>query len=365
MKLFQPDNFSTSIINYKALDPSGYKKFLPILELYFNNPEISYLGQLEGTEINSNNFKIELCAGNEVKTILLRKFKALENKEQIVFYLSLLRDLKDQGVRVSEVVVSKTGDLVAEYEKEHYAVFNFIEASHFKPQEEGYLAVAEAVAQMHYGFNQLNESCRARIQELSSQNKEVYFNKIKSYSASDFAKIEEVVKQKGEKSGIEGLLLAEIPFIKDLSREVKQNISVAANLPKKIIHSDLHPHNILMQGNKVAAIVDFDSVRISEQARDMAFALYRFGRQFFVRHSEQASVKAPRLKDLFLTHYQKIKPLTETEIRFLPILIKDEFLRKLLFVLRGVYEENNQTWVKDLPKFLTSFKEINYFWPNQ
>lgn len=364
MKLFQPDNFSISAINYRPIDSSEHEKFLPILNLYFNEPQINYLGQLDGAEINSNNFKIEISAGNEVKIILLKKFKVFKKEEQIIFYLNLLRDLEQLGVKVSQVVESKSDGLVIEYGGIHYAVFNFIEASHFNPQEENYLAVAEAVAQMHHGFNQLDESYRARIQELSAQDKEVYFNKIKSYSVDDFAKIEKIIEQKGEKSEVEELLLAEMLFIKNLSREVKQKINEVAHLPKNIIHSDMHPHNILMQGNKVAAIVDFDAVRLSEQARDVAFAIYRLGRQFFInRDLATAREKAPLLRNLFIGEYQKIKKLSAEEVRLMRVLLKDEFIRKLLFVLKGVYLENNNTWAKDLPNFLAAFEEINYFWP--
>ena len=136
-------------------------------------------------------------------------------------------------------------------------------------------------------------------------------------------------------------------------------------LGKQVIHSDLHPHNILMNGDQVDAIIDFDSMRLSQQARDVAFAIYRFGRQFFVDDNSNVKEEAPRLVKLFIDSYGVTKKLSEKEIGLLPILVKDEFLKKILCVLNGVYAESNFAWAKDLGKFLAAIDEINYFWPKK
>ena len=137
------------------------------------------------------------------------------------------------------------------------------------------------------------------------------------------------------------------------------------NLPQQIIHSDLHPHNVLFKGQAAAAIIDFDCMRLSPVARDVAIATYRFGRQFLVGQKMSETnlrKKAKKLQDQFLTAYQRINPLTPQEIKALPLLIKDEFLTKLLFVLRGAYLEGNISWTQDTIKFIDALKEINYFW---
>ena len=50
-----------------------------------------------------------------------------------------------------------------------------------------------------------------------------------------------------------------------------------------------------MVQDEVAAIIDFDAIRISQQARDAAFAIYRFGRQFLfpLRRPTMKSVSKP------------------------------------------------------------------------
>lgn len=365
MRLFQPDNFSKISIDYNPIAKEDYKNFLPILNSYFDNYNIRYIGKLEETEINSNNFKIVLEINKQEKIILLRRFKALKEKKQIDFYLRLITELKEKKVKVSSIVENRRNGLVTEAEDGLYAVFEFITADHFIPNQESFISVAEAAAKMHQAFKKLNKNYSEQIFLLSLQNPGVYYNKIKTYTAADIKNIENIVKNKQEKREIDATLLKEFSFFEDIIRQVEENSAKIEKMPKNIIHSDLHPHNILMRGDRVAAIIDFDSIRISQQARDAAFAIYRFGRQFFIKtDQEQSKLKedARRLKDIFLHKYLTINQLTEEEIKLMPILIKDEFMKKLLFVLKGVYEENNSVWAKDLYKFIMALKEIDYFW---
>lgn len=366
MQLFQPDNFSASVIIYRQLNHDAAVQLLPVLNLYFQDYTIKYAGQLEGTEINSNNFKIELKVEGKIRKILLRKFKALKNQEQIIFYLNFLRDLKCRGVKVSEVVASKEGELTVECGGNYYAIFDFIEAGYFIPLEESYLSLAQEVAMMHQAFDSLGGKYVQRIEELSEYNQGVYFNKIKSYSIADFDRIEEIIGQKEKKEEADDFIFRTFFLIKELVKKVKEDRNKIPLLPKKIIHSDLHPHNVLMCDNEVAAIVDFDGIRLSERSRDIGFAIYRFGRQFFINEQiseEEIKNQAVTLRKKFLEKYLSILPLTQSEIEQIPFLLIDEFLTKILFVLRGVYEENNATWIKDLPKFLVAIEEINFFWP--
>ncbi|MBI3631432.1 MAG: HAD-IA family hydrolase [Candidatus Staskawiczbacteria bacterium] len=365
ISLFKPDNFSDPTINYHQLAITKALEF-GFLNIFFPQYKVIFFGQLEGTEINSNNFKIKLKKEEKVRTILLRKFKTLKNKEQIIFYLELLHDLKKRGVKVSKLIKGSTGENIFENNGNYYALFDFIEASHFMPQESGFLSLAKEIAKMHQSFDDFGNNCAAKVGELSARNQGIYFNKIKSYSTSDFDKIEEIIRQKEKKEEVDDFIFKNFFLIKKCVRKIEEARERVGSLPKKIIHSDLHPHNILMRNNKVVAILDFDGMRLSERARDVGCAIYRFGRQFFVNkeiNKDKIKKQAVSLRKKFLKAYVDIIPLTKSEENLMPFLVLDEFLTKLLFVLRGVYEEGNKTWAKDLPKFLAALEEINYFWP--
>ena len=126
-------------------------------------------------------------------------------------------------------------------------------------------------------------------------------------------------------------------------------------MPKQIIHSDFHPHNINMSDNH-KAIIDFENAR--QPAAKKFLCYFKFGRNFYRPKSKRIFSRSAELKNLFIENYCKIKPLSE-EIVLLPIL---RILLSGNFVcLKGVYHEGNNIWINDLPKHIVAIDEINYF----
>lgn len=360
-QLFQPDNFSQVSITYKKLEHTP-DVLHEVLKRYLNDFVIKEIWQLDRAEINSKNFKVILSEGGENKKFLLRKYQNLSDIEQVAFYIGLLRLLDTRGVKVSKPVNALDGHSVVPVEGGVYVLFDFIEANYFTPSEKSFVAVAKEVAKMHEALRGFDQKQVAAIDAFSKQAP-VYYNKIRSYSENDFWHIEQILAGK-EKDEDDRLILLALPLIKKTIKEVIAVKQEIAALQKQIIHSDLHPHNILMAGDRVSAIVDFDAMRLSERARDTAFAIYRFGRQMLLNFgNREAALEAPRLVNLFLSGYNNTNTLSEQETRLMPALIKDEFLIKILFVLNGVYREKNFLWAKDLPKFAAAIEEIHYFWP--
>ena len=295
---------------------------------------------------------------------MLRKNKILSELEQIDLYLDVLSVLNKDGVKVSRVINSLNGERAVNINNEIYSLFDFIEADYFSPNEKGLEMAAKEIAKMHRGLKNLDKKKVSAIGSFSGLAA-TYYNKIRSYSEDDFLEIEKILIDK-QRNEDDELVLKNLAFIKKIVGEVKNKAGEVSALPEQIIHSDLHPHNILMIGNKVGAIVDFDSMRPSQRARDVASAIYRFGRQFLIGlGNEVAALKAPLLSKSFIDSYMTIEKLSKEEIGLMPILIKDEFLLKILFVLNGIYKEGNFLWAGDLRKFLAAMQEINYFWPNE
>lgn len=361
-EIFKPDNFSESEIKYKEIKTPRVD-LQSVLNNYFDQYKIIKILQPERAEINSENFQIIIEREGREASYLLRKHKILKSRKQIDFYSELLVNLFNNGVRVSQIIKNKDGRLSAEADGNFYTLFNFIEASYFSPTEEALKSIAQNVAKIHNCFNKISDKYFEEIERIS-EGSSVYFNIIKNYSVGDFENIEKIILKKNKRDSVDDLFLAKADIFKKTITEVKKYQEKIEQLPKQIIHSDLHPHNVLMQSNKVEAIIDFDGVRISQQARDVAFAIYRFGRQFFIRNQNPTKADAERIRDIFLGAYESAKILSVEEKELMPFLIKDEFLKKLLFVLKGAYLNNNHTWSKDLPKFIAAFEEIDYFWPN-
>jgi len=367
-ELFKPDNFSQTDIRYKEFSGNS-AVFNDVLKLYFNDFKIISIFQLDRPEINSQNFKIILSVNGKNKEILLRKYQILSDLSQITFYLDTLSFLGERGVKVSDVINNLAGQCAIKIGGGVYALFDFIEADYFSPAKDGAVAVMEEVAKVHSALRDFDKKQIAAI-DAFSKKAAVYYNEVKLYSEKDFKDIENIINSK-DKNDDDKLVLDKMLLIRKTIIEVGEKEKEISFLPKQIIHSDLHPHNVLMVKNEVGALIDFDAMRLSQRARDMAFAIYRFGRQFLIGIEEnEAASRAPQLTKLFIGSYNSIdKPacagrLSEEEIRLMPILIKDEFLLKILFVLNGIYKKGNYSWAKDLRKFIAAIEEINYFWPN-
>ncbi|MBT5263013.1 MAG: phosphotransferase [Candidatus Magasanikbacteria bacterium] len=360
MPLFNADNFSNSVISYNDVD-CDKNLFNKILNNYFSEYNIKGVSQVNRSEIYSENYKVILQIDGNDKNILLRKYNSLE-ESQIKFYLLFLKNLQQKGVPVVDVVKTKNDLFYVNVGGSQYAVFDFVESDHFKASEEAFISVARSVAKMHKAFSGVDTEIIKKIDELS-QNGEAYFNKIKFYSIKDFNDIEKIINNKKNLSIEDKCVLDKLPlFIETVGLIEKESINLG-KLNKGLIHSDLHPHNLLLDGESVKAIIDFDGMRVSQVARDVAFAIYRLGRQFFANGVLSVDKdKGNDLVKLFVGEYEKINLISKEEKRLMPLLVKDEFIRKILFVLNGVYKEDNHTWAKDLPKFLVSIGEINYFW---
>lgn len=366
MELFRPDNFSEPAITFKPSIPADCAAVSGALTRYFKAGVVTAQQQLNASEIHSNNFKVTLRDGDVARTVLVRRFKSLKNSEQIAFYLNIIDGLRTQGVPVSEVLRADDGACFVSHGGDHYAVFAFVDGDHFAPNDESMAAVATGVAAMHRAFRSLGADAGEELSRYQASGGSDYFNKIKTYSEGDVDAIAAVLASGAVPEGVDIPAVQEaLPLLRAAMRYVEGFTERIARLPKHVIHSDLHPHNVLMRGNELRAIIDFDSMRASEQARDVAFFLYRFGRQFFVRGAvpeERIKSEAARVRDLALQAYTAVQPLSSEELALMPVLLKDEMIRKNLFVLKGVFLESNTQWAKDLPKFFASLKEIDYFW---
>ncbi|KKU13876.1 MAG: Homoserine kinase [Candidatus Magasanikbacteria bacterium GW2011_GWC2_45_8] len=361
MQLFQPDNFSESKIKYKKV--FGDFNFITILNHYFKEYTLNDIFQLDRPEVNSENYKVVLSIKNRPVIILIRKYKNLSDLEQIRLYLDLIEKMAKNGVLVSRVIKNENGELVMKVGEDIIALFEFIEGEYFSPTEERFASVAKAIAKMHASFDLLSENFVNQVAEFSEETK-AYYNIIKEYSVRDFDVIREIIEKKVTKDDSDRAVLEKIPLFIVTVAEIKSFEKLWLSLPRKIIHSDLHPHNVLFKNNVVVAILDFDAVRISQRGRDVAFALYRFGRQFLVnKNLDQVKLLGPEMRDIFIKSYRQIQAISDEDVVLMPLLLKDEFINKVLLVLKGIYLEKNHVWAKDLSKFLVAVEEIDYFWP--
>ena len=365
--LFEPDNFTDADIRYRIAPEGELERITPVLARYLPEANILKLEELDAAEINSQNFRVEVeDAGGKTKVVFLKCYASFSTK-QIAFQLDFLRKLAQSGVKVNQAIATADGNLWVELGGKNYAMFHYLDAAHFVPSDESWSNAAREVGKMHRAFRELRPTYFDTIFKLSKENTSpgAYFNKISGYSLADISVIRDA--QKIDAQGVdEAIFLAALDALLGAMQTVEEKKPLREAISQDIIHSDLHPHNILMSGNDVAAIIDFDSLRPSEIARDVAFFMYRFGRQFFVREGGRTDIeviakKSASLREHALAAYLAECPLTEKEIAAMGVLLLDEFVIKMLFVLQGVYLDGNKMWASNLPKFTMALHEIPIF----
>jgi homoserine kinase type II len=104
--------------------------------------------------------------------------------------------------------------------------------------------------------------------------------------------------------------------------------------PKQIVHADWHPGNILFQGDRVMAVIDYDSARFLPRIVDVANGALQFS--ILGGNPEEDLAKWPADLDesrfrRFLRGYDEVSLLTEAEVRALPWLMIEALIAEAVF----------------------------------
>ncbi len=99
-----------------------------------------------------------------------------------------------------------------------------------------------------------------------------------------------------------------------------------ANWPEQIVHSDWHPGNLLFRNLKVIAVIDYDAMRYSRRAVDVANGALQFSilaggdPAHWPDHLDEERFAA------FVTGYESLNRLTHDERRSLPSLMAEALI---------------------------------------
>jgi Ser/Thr protein kinase RdoA (MazF antagonist) len=136
------------------------------------------------------------------------------------------------------------------------------------------------------------------------------------------------------------------------------------DLPKAVIHGDVHPGNLYFEDSKVSAVYDFDYLSIQARVRDISDAIIFFASN---RHSAiiaddicslTASFKLDLERSLILLRsYHKISPLKVAEIQILLEFMRSRWCQIRLRGSRKVEESKRVDFV--LNDFFEMIEHLN------
>ena len=98
------------------------------------------------------------------------------------------------------------------------------------------------------------------------------------------------------------------------------------DLPTGLIHGDIWYKNVLFEGKDITALLDFHSPLQECLIYDLGTILKGI---YFSKHRENSDEKF----NAFLSAYQKMNPLSQKEIEYLPLMLQGKILFTILFML--------------------------------
>jgi homoserine kinase type II len=257
----------------------------------------SYKGIAEGVE--NSNYMVHTSKG----TFFLTLYEKRVNREDLPFFLGLMRHLAANGVRCPVPIEPREGELIGELAGRPAAIISFIEGMWpRRPTVEHCRATGEALARMHLagaGFTM------TRPNALSVAGWRALWEKARD-SADE---VEPGLQTEAEA---------------DLSH---LEAAWPRDLPVGTIHADLFADNVLFLGMD-PGIIDFYFACTDYLAYDVAICLNAW---CFERDHSFNLTKGTAL----LRGYTSLRPLSEAEVSALPTLAHGAALR---FMLTRLYD---------------------------
>jgi len=349
-KLFQPDIFSESIPKFvpAAEDVSGSIITLLRTHYLFESDAIKKISRVKGNEVNSNNFKVETTSGS----LLVKRNGFQKNISELNKIFKLTNWLFQKEHLFFKIVPSRNGNLVAEESGCFWCVSEFIAGRYFSGGSMDEIKSAgRRIGLLHAALRTLPHRLQPEKKiSLFPEDAQKILNEVfdgRNKSADIFTEEERVIIEDNRDS-----ILSAYKLINFRKEEILRSEA-------QVCHIDLHPHNILIGGNKTVTFIDPDSLMFADPRVAIAFSIYKLIKQSSVAQalcgrSEKISECA---KGLFFS-IQEMFPFTREDALSLYLFALSEIFRRILIIFRLSLYEKNKSWNHVLPMHLSGIKEV-------
>ena len=344
MLLFKPDIFSQSIPKWENAPKSLVSQLRPILQkiipsINVSNLNIEYSGALE---LNSSNYRVSTFEKKFVikKWAKEQQYKNLLNLEKIIFFLN------ENEIPVANVIPFKNGQTIIKENASFWTCSNFVAGEFYSGEKDQLKQASILTAKTTTVLNKLP--------------KELYPDKRISYKIEDFLMVLKKIlglRNQWEKIfGNETQILLET----NLDNIVKQcNVFKHSKIqggPITPNHFDMHPHNILFQGNSSTCLLDLESIVKIPIGFSIAYSALKQCRQFIAFNQD---IKFPsQIGKVYLDTLKsnlKIKNSDDWLDNF-STMAQIETMRRITIIFQ-LNLEGNKKWNKVLPILLNNFHE--------
>jgi serine/threonine protein kinase len=348
--IFAADIFSDSQPKFSDVDAITANQIIGVLRNGFSN----YSGNLISIkksgafEINSGNYRVDTDAG-----CILLKRHCIDHAKSEVFekQQKLMSILRNEGCLVPTPILCDDETYLFQTGKnELWMAMEFVDGHFFSGDRSSIVNTARAIGQFHSNLKrcQIDLFPDRRYINISDIDREV-FNEIILGDRSVLEKF----------SGPDAILLAQNRhLIASAWQSVHDFQAIFLADEPGFIHIDLHPHNILMQDDHVAALIDFDSLMIGPMNMMLGFCSYKLLRQVVQKEGVGRSDLYSIILREFLESFYSIFPQIKDCRNNLGWFALTEICRRLAIIFRLTLRENNCAWNHVMKLHINGIKEV-------
>ncbi|GBD14138.1 Homoserine kinase [bacterium HR25] len=286
------------------------------------------LGRWESVRLlpggKSQHYHIVTTGGEYV----LRRSHRSKTAAAMTFEHSLIRHLRQHGFPAPEVVPTGEGGTWLSVDGRLYSVSVFVRGSPYQAGNREHLReVARALARYHSIVDSFRPPCLGLVAPFLPEG---LGRRLRELPPLESGAPPLVARGDGDPRAKEALAL--LPYLLTKGREVLRALEeLYPQLPPAVVHAGCRRGSALFQGDRLLAMLDFDSARLEARTLDLAVALHDLGKVYGDPSSPQHKV-ALDLKNVreFLLAYREVMPLREAELEVLPAILMAKRLRRAL-----------------------------------
>ncbi len=250
----------------------------------------------------NRNYKLATSKSN-----FLFRINVQQDLSSIKYELKVLNELKTIDFPTAYPILRKDGKYITELGVENVIIYDFVEGEIPRINEKTVKEIAVASAKLNSLSNW------QQFERKNTINIDNCFDLIGKFDSAKYKypKIFEYFTEQTE-------------FLEKYVR---------STVPRGLIHADIFPDNTIFNGDKLAAIIDFEDVCTDDLIFEIGMAINGF---CFINNE---------LNDLFLeifiSNYNKVRPLSQIELDLLPIYIQWTAHGMVSWHLQRLIERNN------------------------
>ncbi len=257
------------------------EKIKRILENYHIDDIIKYQRMPHG--FANRNYKLTTSKSNYLFRINIQ-----QDLSSIKYEMRVLHELKEINFPAAYPIIRKDGKYITELNSENVIIYEFVEGKIPKINEHTVKEIANAAAKLNSLTN---------WQKFERKNAINIDNCFELIGKFDSAKV--------KYPKIFEYFIEQTEFLEKY---------LQSSVPQGLIHADIFPDNTIFQGNKLAAIIDFEDVCTDDLIFEIGMAINGF---CFINNE----LNNYYLK-VFISYYNKVRPISKIELDLLPIYIQ-------------------------------------------